>query len=134
MAIPLQPEEQQYLTQMIGGSSKLRLTLLYKVSRDWGSAWTFHTKCDSQGPTITVIYNNKDTVYGGYTSQSWLGAGAEFGAHDEKAFLFQIRYNGKSVNNKFPIKADTQMQLPVVTPPGRYLEEEIQTCRILQER
>lgn len=45
-------------------------------------------------------------MYGGYTSQSWLGAGAEFGAHDEKAFLFQVRYNGKSVNNKFQIKAD----------------------------
>lgn len=106
MAIPLQPEEQQSLKQMIGGSSRLRLTLLYKVSRDGGSAWTFHTKCDSQGPTITVIYNNKGTVYGGYTSQSWLGAGTEFGAHDEKAFLFQVRYNEKSVNKKFPIKAD----------------------------
>lgn len=106
MATPLQPEEQTSLKQMIGGSSRLRLTLLYKVSRDGGSAWTFHTKCDSQGPTITVIYNTKDTVYGGYTSQSWLGAGAEFGAHDEKAFLFQVRYSGKSVNNKFPIKAE----------------------------
>lgn len=91
MAIPLQPEEQQSLKQMIGGSSRLRLTLLYKVSRDGGSAWTFHTKCDSQGPTVTVIYNNK---------------GTGFGAHDEKAVLFQVRYNGKSVNNKFPIKAD----------------------------
>lgn len=106
MAIPLQPEEQQSLKQMIGGSSRLRLTLLYKVSRDGGSAWTFHTKCDSQGSTITVIYNTKGTVYGGYTSQSWLGAGAEFAAHDEKAFLFQVRYNEKSVNKKFPIKAD----------------------------
>lgn len=106
MALFLQPEEQQSLKQMIGGSSRLRLTLLYKVSRDGCSAWTFHTKCDSQGPTITVIYNTKDTVYGGYTSQSWLGAGAEYGAYDEKAFLFQVRYNGKSVNNKFPIKAD----------------------------
>lgn len=106
MAIPLQPEEQKSLKQMIGGSSNLRLTLLYKVSRDGCSAWTFHTKCDSQGPTITVIYNTKDTVYGGYTSESWLGAGAEYGAHDEKAFLFQVRYNGNSVQKKFPIKAD----------------------------
>lgn len=106
MAIALQPEEQQSLKQMICGNSKLRLTLLYKVSRDGCSAWTFHTKCDSQGPTITVIYNTKGTVYGGYTSESWLGAGAEYGAHDEKAFLFQVRYKGKSVQYKFPIKAD----------------------------
>uniref|UniRef100_A0A8W8LPR2 TLDc domain-containing protein n=1 Tax=Magallana gigas TaxID=29159 RepID=A0A8W8LPR2_MAGGI len=105
MAIPINKEEMETLHDMIGGG-KFKFTLLYKVSRDGCNAWTFHTKCDSQGPTITVIYNTKDTVYGGYTSQSWLGAGAEFGAHDEKAFLFQVRYNGKSVNNKFQIKAD----------------------------
>lgn len=104
MAVALKPEELQALEQMIGGN--FRFILLYKISRDGCNAWTFHTKCDSQGPTITVIYNTKGTVYGGYTSQSWLGAGAEFGAYDEKAFLFQVRYDGKSVNKKFPIKAD----------------------------
>lgn len=105
MAIPINKEEIETLHNMIGGG-KFKFTLLYKISRDGCNAWTFHTKCDSQGPTITVIYNTKDTVYGGYTSQSWLGAGTEYGAYDEKAFLFQVRYNGKSVNNKFPIKAD----------------------------
>ena len=74
---------------MIGGG--VGFTLLYKISRDGCNASTFHTKCDCQGPTITVLYNTNDTVYGGYTSQSWLGAGTEYSAYDEKAFLFQVR-------------------------------------------
>lgn len=106
MDVSLKPEEQQSLKQMIGGSSKVRLSLLYKISRDGCNPWTFHTKCDSQGPTVTVIYNTNDTVYGGYTSQSWLGAGTAYNAYDENAFLFQVRYNGISVQKKFLIKAD----------------------------
>lgn len=105
MAIPIEREEMETLNHLIG-EGNFKLKLLYKMSRDGCSAWTFHTKCDSQGPTVTVIYNTNNTVYGGYTSQSWLGAGAEYGAYDEKAFLFQVRYNGKSVNKKFPIKSD----------------------------
>ena len=104
MAIPLQAEELAAIKQMIGGN--VRLNLLYKISRDGCSASTFHTKCDCKGPTITVIYNSNDTVYGGYTSQNWLGAGTEYSAYDEKAFLFQVRYNGTSVQKKYSIKAD----------------------------
>nr|XP_022296595.1 interferon-induced protein 44-like [Crassostrea virginica] len=104
MAIPLQAEELAAIKQMIGGN--VRLNLLYKISRDGCSASTFHTKCDCKGPTITVIYNSKNTVYGGYTSQNWLGTGAEYSAYDEKAFLFQVRYNGTNVQKKYPIKAD----------------------------
>lgn len=89
---------------MIGGN--IRLSLLYKISRDGCNASTFHTKCDCQGPTITVFYNTNDTVYGGYTSQSWLGAGTEYSAYDDKAFLFQVRYNGSSVQKKCSIKSD----------------------------
>ena len=104
MTIPLQSKEIKALHRMIGGG--VGFTLLYKISRDGCNASTFHTKCDCQGPTITVLYNTNDTVYGGYTSQSWLGAGTEYSAYDEKAFLFQVRDNGSSVQKKYPIKAD----------------------------
>lgn len=104
MAVPLLSKEIDALQEMIGG--KHRFTLIYKISRDGCNSSTFHTKCDCQGPTITVFYNTNDTVYGGYTSQSWLGVGAAYKAYDEKAFLFQVRYNGSSVKKKYPIKTD----------------------------
>ena len=104
MAVPLQENEVKALQNMIGGN--IRLSLLYKISRDGCNASTFHTKCDCQGPTITVCYNTNDTVYGGYTSQSWLGAGREYSAYDEKAFLFQVRFNGSSVQKKYSINSD----------------------------
>ena len=104
MAVPLQENEVKALQNMIGGN--IRLSLLYKISRDGCNASTFHTKCDCQGPTITVFYNKTNTVYGGYTSQSWLGAGTEYSAYDEKAFLFQVRFNGSSVQKKYSIKSD----------------------------
>ena len=104
MTIPLQSIEIKALHRMIGGG--VGFTLLYRISRDGCNASTFHTKCDCQGPTITVLYNTNDTVYGGYTSQNWLGTGTEYSSYDEKAFLFQVRYNGSSVQKKYPIKAD----------------------------
>jgi hypothetical protein len=45
-------------------------------------------------------------VYGGYTSQSWQSPSSRYYAYDSKAFLFQLRKNGKIVSKKYPIKAD----------------------------
>lgn len=89
---------------MLGGG--VGFTLLYRISRDGCNASTFHKKCDGQGPTITVFYNANNTVYGGYTSQNWLSTETEYCVYDEKAFLFQVRYNGISVQKMFPIKED----------------------------
>lgn len=102
MTTPIQEDEMKTLQKWIGG--KVKFTLLYKISRDGCDAWTFHTKCDCKGPTVTVIYNTKNTVYGGYTSKSWLGAGSAHYVYDPKAFLFQLRYNGKRVDKKYSIK------------------------------
>jgi hypothetical protein len=104
MATLIQDDEMRTLNQWIG--NRVKYTLLYRISRDGCNAWTFHTKCDAKGPTVTIIYNTKDTVYGGYTSQSWQSSSGAYHAYDAKAFLFQVRKNGKSVSKKYPIKAD----------------------------
>ena len=55
------------LVSWIGRPCHFRL--LYKISRDGCSAPTFHHKCDDQGPTVTVLYNKNDTIFGGYLSE-----------------------------------------------------------------
>ncbi|KAH3817458.1 hypothetical protein DPMN_118994 [Dreissena polymorpha] len=52
------------------------------------NATTFHQKCDNQGPTVTVLYNQQGSIYGGYASSSWNSAGAYI--QDGTAFLFQL--------------------------------------------
>ena len=76
--------------------------LLYKISRDGCSAQTFHQKCDGQGPTVTVLYNTNNTIFGGYLSQSWNSDGSYI--DDKSAFLFRLQYNGVSNPLQFPIK------------------------------
>lgn len=44
--------------------------LLYRATRDGFTALAFHTKCDNQGPTVTVITSGKN-VFGGYSEASW---------------------------------------------------------------
>ena len=45
--------------------------LLYRASRDGWAAADFHSYCDSKGPTVTVIKNTGNYVFGGYTEEQW---------------------------------------------------------------
>ena len=75
--------------------------LLYKISTDGCSTQKFHQLCDGQGPTVTVLYNTNNTIFGGYLSQSWNSKGDYI--NDDKAFLFRLQYNGSSNPLKFPV-------------------------------
>ncbi|XP_056000058.1 interferon-induced protein 44-like isoform X2 [Ostrea edulis] len=89
----------EQLATWIGKTCHFRL--LYKISRDGCSAQTFHQKCDGQGPTVTVLYNTNNTIYGGYLSQSWNSNGGYI--NDPYACLFRLQYNGSSNPLKFQI-------------------------------
>ncbi|WAR31593.1 IFI44-like protein [Mya arenaria] len=79
-----------------------RFALLYSITRDGCSSFAFHQRCDYQGPTVTVLYNEQGSVYGGYTSASWSGINAS--TRDDRAFLFQLRYSGDHAVRKFSTK------------------------------
>eukprot|EP00732_Lithocolla_globosa_P005638 Lithocolla_globosa_v1_NODE_5961_length_1157_cov_15.433757.p1 type:complete len:359 gc:universal NODE_5961_length_1157_cov_15.433757:1131-55(-) len=64
-------------------------TLLYRGSRDGFEATQFHSKCDHQGPTCTIIKSEGGWVFGGYASVSWNGSANGF-LPDEKASLFSL--------------------------------------------
>ncbi|KAH3715462.1 hypothetical protein DPMN_058172 [Dreissena polymorpha] len=97
----------KYIDQLeswIGTGPKI-FTVLYKITMDGCNATAFQQKCDNQGPTVTVLYNKQDSVYGGYGSLSWNSSNAWI--TEANAFLFQLKYSGSNKHNKFQIKNST---------------------------
>ena len=47
-----------------------RLRLLYRASRDGFAAECFHSRCDNNGPTVTIVKSG-EYIFGGFTEQSW---------------------------------------------------------------
>lgn len=90
------------LEQWIGKGPK-KFELLYAITRDGCDATTFHQKCDGQGPTVTVLYNQQGTIYGGYTAVSWYQT--KNYSNDAEAFLFRLQFSGTAVATKFPCKS-----------------------------
>jgi len=44
--------------------------LLFRASRDGFAVKTFHTKCDNQGPTLTIVKSG-NYIFGGFSELSW---------------------------------------------------------------
>jgi len=65
--------------------------LIYKASRDGFKASDFHSKCDFQSGTLTVIKSESGNVFGGFTEKAWLSflRNEEFVA-DPSAFIFSL--------------------------------------------
>lgn len=72
-----------------------RLSLLFKASVHGYHANSFHQKCDRQGPTVIVSYNNSGYVFGAFTSSDYTQTGRDL--VDNKAFLFS--FNNNTINN-----------------------------------
>ncbi|XP_053383550.1 interferon-induced protein 44-like [Mercenaria mercenaria] len=98
----LSEKDMDQLEKWIGTGPKI-FTLRYAITRDGCDPTVFHQKCDNQGPTVTVLYNQHGSVYGGFTSVSWQSKSPIF-VRVDKAFLYQLRYNGSDRQNKFHVK------------------------------
>jgi len=102
MASRLTKEHKKQLEIWIG-KGKRNFELIFSLTKDGGTAQAFHDKCDNQGPTVTVVYNDHNSIYGGYASQSWKSNDSE-NVTDSEAFLYQLVFSGKAKQNKFPVK------------------------------
>ena len=68
--------EQQYdsyLREWLGNDSQWKL--LYRASENEYSAKSFHNHCDNISPTFILIKSKGGWIFGGYTTQSWVGDG-----------------------------------------------------------
>jgi hypothetical protein len=80
-------------------------TLLYRASRDGFTTKAFHDRCDNVPNTVTIIRNNLNFVFGGFTSARWSSTGGWIS--DPSAFIFSLRRSGISNNYKLMIKSTT---------------------------
>lgn len=68
---------------------KLRLTLLFRGSRDGYTNTDFMRKCAKQTKTLVLVKSwEHDCVFGGYASAAWLNEGDYI--KDERAFIFSV--------------------------------------------
>ena len=80
------------------------MELIYRGTRDGSSSNDFHNKCDNKGESIILIKNDKDNIFGGYTSYPWGKDGNYHSAPDSFLFTLTNIYN---INpTKFPSKND----------------------------
>ncbi|XP_003201084.1 interferon-induced protein 44-like isoform X1 [Danio rerio] len=86
IASDLPAEQREQLCGLLGN---VDLTLLYKASVHGYEASAFHQRCDNQGATLLVAYNNSGDIFGGYTSVDYTQSGKEIA--DKEAFLFSFR-------------------------------------------
>ncbi|NCI48283.1 HYR domain-containing protein, partial [Sediminibacterium roseum] len=68
-------------------------TLLYRMTRDGASSYAFHSRCDNQGPTVTLIKTSYGTVFGGYTTAAWQSNWNY--THASAGFLFNLTTSKK---------------------------------------
>jgi hypothetical protein len=69
-------------------------SLLYRGTRDGQTNESFHSKCNYEGCTLTVIETTCGKVIGGYSNSTWSSASVWTSAN--KAFLFALSGGGIS--------------------------------------
>jgi hypothetical protein len=79
------------------------IRLLYRATTDGFSTNKFHLKCDGEAKTVTIIENNQNHVFGGYTAAEWKNDEDYGWISDSNAFIFSLRRNGISNDQKFKI-------------------------------
>ncbi|XP_053353471.1 interferon-induced protein 44-like [Clarias gariepinus] len=92
----LSMEQELKLCSLLGQD---KLTLLFKASVHGFTADAFHRKCDRQGSTVTVAYNDSGYIFGAYTSKDYTQTGQNI--MDDKAFMFS--FNEREVD-KAPLR------------------------------
>ena len=90
----------QFLTECTAASGKSvsNMKLLYKATVHGFKASDFHGKCDNKAPTLVIIKNDQNQVFGGFTKQNWNHGGWK---QDAEAFIFSV-----TARKKYSIKPD----------------------------
>ena len=69
----------------------VKLYKIFEAKINGFSSYNFHKICDNKGPTICIIKNEYNYIFGGYTSKSWKSPTTKEYCRDDKAFLFGIK-------------------------------------------
>ena len=62
---------EEFINKILEWTGCKSMELLYRGTRDGMTASNFHNKCDNKGKTICLFLNDKDNIFGGYSSIPW---------------------------------------------------------------
>lgn len=91
--------ERKVICDWISLNRKVKMTLIYKATRDGDSSSTFHNRCDGKGPTLTLVKTTTGYRCGGFVVTPWDSSGNY--KKDQDAFVFSLDTRSKymSTNN-----------------------------------
>ena len=92
--------KKEYINKILEWSGNKSMELIYRGTRDGMTANDFHNKCDNKGKTICLFLNDKDNIFGGYSSIPWTSNGGNKTAND--CFLFTLTNIHNTEPSKFP--------------------------------
>ena len=94
----------EFLQKLYEWTGHNKIILLYRATRDGPGADIFHNKCDNQGPTICLCKNEKDNIFGGYSSISWTKPNSATYYKADGSFLFTLSNIHNTDPTKYPVK------------------------------
>ena len=86
-------EKMSQLIEFISPNKKIESELKYQMTRDGTDFETFHELCDNVSPNLLLIKDDKDNIFGGYTTVAW--EAIDFQKNDPESFLFSLTKNKK---------------------------------------
>ena len=92
--------KKEYINKIIEWSGYKSMELIYRGTRDGMTSKDFHNKCDNKGKTICLFLNDKDNIFGGYSSIPWTSNEGDKTAND--CFLFTLTNIYNTEPTKFP--------------------------------
>ena len=90
----------EFLNKLYEWTGYKKIELLYRGTRDGSEINTFHNKCDNQGPIICICKNEKDNIFGAYSSISWTSDDNYHTANG--SFLFTLTNIHGTAPTKYP--------------------------------
>ena len=99
-------KKNEYLIKLYEWTKSKKMKLLFRGTRDGMNNKVFHSKCDNQGPTITLIKNDKGNIFGGYASISWINDSNDTFHSAPDSFLFTLSNIYNTEPTKFSSKND----------------------------
>ena len=77
------------------------LTLLYRGTDNGWTPYAWHTLCDNQGSTLTIIRNYNNKKFGGYTDIPWKSTGGfQTGSGNSYLFVLETETNFNKMTHK----------------------------------
>ena len=86
-------KEFQVIKGWINQNKKIKVELLYRLSRDGDQISKFHELCDNKGPTLTLFLSEDGNKGGIFTTLSWDKTSRE--KIDSESFMFNLNKNEK---------------------------------------